>query len=107
MKKTIQLQQGDVWVESCDLPHDAVENKFASDIVTLAWGTATGHSHSITDATGIKVFTCGDRKFLLVEEPTTLKHQEHLPINVPAGTYEYGRVFQRDHLAGLTTAVAD
>lgn len=52
---------------------------------TVAKGEVTGHHHSFSTA---QCFGNTGPEVCVVEEPDTLTHQEHAPIEVPKGRYE-------------------
>lgn len=78
----------------------------------LAEGETTGHAHRITSvATGtldqIKMFKVGNETF--VEAPVSFQvtHEEHLPIDVPAGLYRIDITKEYDHFSEEIREVAD
>jgi hypothetical protein len=60
----------------------------------VAYGEATGHKHAVALRPGVEVFECGDDLFVSVSDAgigihgTVVTHDEHLPINLPAGNYQ-------------------
>lgn len=72
--------------------------------IVLAYGEVTGHSHAIADA-GVKFIQVGAERFLTSDKPFTVKHQEHAPISVPAGTFKVVR--QREYSPESIRIVAD
>jgi hypothetical protein len=72
--------------------------------IILARGEKTGHTHTI-DARVADLFNWGkdevdyppssgkiqDAAVLVVSEPTTVEHQEHPPLDLPAGAYRVVR----------------
>jgi len=86
--KTVQLRQGDVFVESIkSIPAGAKRQENKGKII-LAWGEATGHHHSIevTEATESFVDEAG-MLYLALKEDTVLTHQEHSEIGISKGFY--------------------
>ncbi|MGI4869701.1 MAG: hypothetical protein ACRYFX_00830 [Janthinobacterium lividum] len=61
--------------------------------LVLAHGEHTGHTHRIREAGAASLYVHGRELYLLVSAPTaTLVHEEHRPIELPAGVY---RVWQQ------------
>jgi hypothetical protein len=101
------LRQGDVLL----VPADAISSDDAelvwvtADRHVLAEGEATGHAHVVTGkrlrlGTWESVRRWGIREqgtVLVIDggEAAKLEHEEHLPIEVPPGTYEVRR--QREY----------
>lgn len=78
--------------------------------LTLAWGEATGHHHTITvpkieDMDAVKLPDGG--WLLTLRSEGTLVHQEHKPIIVPAGTYRIGHEREKDWFALSVRKVVD
>jgi hypothetical protein len=97
-----QARQGDVFVEQVDyIPADA---KPIDGPIILAHGEATGHAHTVSNRVA-KYFSCGDDRYLLVEEPAIVEHQEHAPITLMPGTYRVRQ--QREYSPLETRNVAD
>jgi len=107
------VRQGDVVVRPCA---DAVRSGQAvSDAgrVILAYGEVTGHAHEVVDAQpGNEVlppaalFEQPDgRRFLFVDRPCLLCHQEHGPIALAPGSYEVVR--QREYSPEAIRNVTD
>jgi len=100
-----QLQQGDVWIEKMELPEDAKAKEFDG---VLALGEATGHKHRLEDMEGVEMFeTSGGRTFIRLSKEKTLVHEEHKPITIPAGTFEWGQIQEYDHFLEEAKAVQD
>lgn len=90
-------RQGDVFlVQASGLPKGAREVEPENGRVVLAHGEVTGHHHSLP-AVGVKLWECTDSpdRYLEVEEPASLVHQEHAEIPLPIGTYRV--VQQREY----------
>lgn len=89
MKVDNVIRQGDVVL----IPINSVDLKQAEEIqpdkdrTILAYGEVTGHAHALP-ASCTKQFKIGSQEFLKVEKMSTLRHEEHDPIDVPAGLYE-------------------
>ena len=61
--------------------------------LVLAHGEHTGHTHRIREANAASFYVYGRELYLLVSAPTaTVVHEEHRPIELPAGVY---RVWQQ------------
>jgi hypothetical protein len=89
------LRQGDVLLRPVNrLPIHAQPAPDQRTARVLSTGR-NGHAHVLSNG---QVFTAvhdeGTRTFVQIEEPATLTHDEHGPIEVPAGTYEV--VLQRE-----------
>ena len=86
----MQIRQGDVLLVRADGPVDLAQaNKRPATQrrVVLAYGEATGHSHTLT-ATKSALYDLFDgREVVVVDQPDTLTHQEHAGIEVLPGTY--------------------
>jgi hypothetical protein len=69
----------------------------------LADGEMTGHAHRVTvavmerEADGVRLFT----------GPTTVTHEEHKPIALPARKFESVRITEFDHIASMERTVRD
>jgi hypothetical protein len=91
----IWYQQGDVLIKPVDeIPEKAsvIEGR------VLAEGEATGHKHLATDA-GVKLFMFEGKMYMRVPRKTEIAHEEHKPIDIPAGDYTIGIVREYDHFA--------
>ena len=69
---------------------------------TLAEGEAHGHYHRVTVA--VMEREDGVREF---EGETTVTHEEHKPITLPARKWNSDRVLETDHIAELERRVVD
>ncbi|GGQ94191.1 hypothetical protein [Deinococcus ruber] len=54
----------------------------------LAYGEVTGHSHRIREVQHTQLYTAGDELYLALSAPSTLIHEEHATIPLPAGFYK-------------------
>jgi hypothetical protein len=72
----------------------------------LAHGEATGHKHEALEGT---LYADDDGNLFLVADPetTTVRHEEHKPVKVPAVNNEVGRVQEYDHFAEEARSVQD
>lgn len=104
MQKT--YRQGDVLVQLVgQLPSELKDVPRDNGRIVLAYGEVTGHAHAITNR--IARFyenTTGDR-FLKLDKPAALTHEEHGTINLPAGNYRVIR--QREYSPEAIRNVAD
>lgn len=78
--------------------------------LTLALGEATGHHHTIyvpkiEDMDAVKTLDGG--WLLTLRTDGVLKHQEHLPVTVPAGTYRIGHEREYDWFSLAVQRVID
>ena len=78
------------------------------DTKILAEGEATGHQHRLTSKT-VQVFRddANQQKYLSLEEPTQLVHEEHKPITIEKGTYVVIQEREFDPFADYIRRVAD
>ncbi len=97
-------RQGDVLLLPTRVPASAQELPVERGPLVLAGGERTGHSHSI-DAACARLLAYRERRFIRVEQPTCLTHQEHSPIPIPPGEYEVIR--QVEYSPFLVRRVAD
>jgi len=101
-----QYRQGDVLIVKARKPCGelrAVEPE--NGRVILAYGEATGHSHSVAADAAQLLEAPNGRRYLLVTQPTELVHQEHGHIRLGAGYYEVVR--QREYSPEAIRNVAD
>lgn len=88
-----QFRQGDVFIEATSGIDESKLKKVNPDNkrVILAYGEVTGHAHAIdfNDAVLFEVpGTVPPRRMLKVTKETTLRHEEHGPIQLPTGWFE-------------------
>ena len=62
----------------------------------LAEGELTGHFHAPTARTA-QVYEVKGKRFMSAPRGTSIEHQEHKPIEVPAGEYEVRIVREYSH----------
>ena len=72
----------------------------------LAYGEVTGHMHVLVSGTDVWEDETGVKKFT-IEQPDTVRHEEHKPVELPAGEYLSDTVLERDHFADETRRVQD
>lgn len=110
MKKQIVFQQGDVvMIQINKIPSDL--EKVKADV--LQEGEATGHAHRL-HGDGFEIYAPKgpynndtQRKHLRLVKPTSLKHEEHKEIKLPAGDYEVRIVREYSHFDEEARRVAD
>jgi hypothetical protein len=105
-------RQGDVLIQKVnEKPADAEKMARTDGLVILAYGEATGHHHSfgsrLVNMYAVKdEFSSRGSGWLTVGgQGAVLRHQEHGPIKIPAGTYRV--IKQREYIAGRIVNVAD
>ena len=96
-----QIQHGDVlFKEVKELPKGA--KKLNTNVV--AEGEVTGHSHTIERASILEL----DRiMYVDVTDVATITHQEHLPLTIPKGVWQIGRVQEYDYIEEQARRVVD
>ena len=100
------FQHGDVILTKVnELPTGATQ-KQSGDSVVIAYGEATGHTHTATTA-DVEIYVMGDLEFLVCPSEAKIAHQEHSVAMLPAGIYRIGRVTEFDHFAEEARAVVD
>jgi hypothetical protein len=107
--KNVTYRQGDVFirkVQAREIPADFSKEKLDKGRVVLAYGEVTGHAHAIHDSAALWR-KAGDVAFGLLEvtKKTTLRHEEHAPIQLDPGMYEVVR--QREYTPEEIRFVAD
>lgn len=100
-------RQGDVLVERIRERKDVgVAVARERGAIVLAHGEATGHAHRIDDPDAV-LFEVPSRpaRHLRLVRPSALLHEEHAPIELPAGLYKVRR--QREYSPERIRTVAD
>ena len=94
------FRQGDVLVIGIEAPPPgAIKTDRQGRRIVLAWGEVTGHAHAVADL-HVEAFERDGQMFLRVpDEPATLRHEEHDPIELPPGAYEVRR--QREYVPAV------
>lgn len=72
----------------------------------VAYGEATGHAHKLFGDFDLREDDKGDRYFV-TGNVITLKHQEHRPVELPAGKYKIGIQREYDHFSKMVRRVVD
>ena len=108
MRKTNlqQFRQGDVLITT-------VGDSEAGDVVpadngriVLAYGEVTGHAHALpADAGMLAMLADTDDRLLTLTRREMLRHEEHAPIQLPAGQLRI--TVQREWQYGRSRQVAD
>lgn len=95
-----QYRQGDVFLLQVEqLPMEAKkENR--SDRIVLAYGEATGHTHSVSTLDA-QLYNSQDQDYLVVGGMAQLVHEEHKTIALPAGVYKVVRQKEYEPDGGL------
>lgn len=105
MKKQMkQYQQGDVLFTKVQKVNGQVRQRGGR--IVLAEGEATNHFHVVEDDDATLIAE-GERMLLSLGKAATITHEEHKPIELPAGTYEVGRVKEWDYLEQMERTVVD
>ena len=113
---TKYYQQGDVLIKQISkLPDDA--KPLPTKVLQL--GEATGHKHQFDGNAAVSVYvdpafagqdmsiTPDEGKFLVVEAPAELYHEEHNPITIPPGVYQIDIVRTFDYETMEMSRVVD
>ena len=95
-------QQGEVILEQLSARPKGLR-KIATKV--LVRGKSTSNEHKVVGAGA--VFKLADNLFLNVTGKCTLRHPEHLPIELPKGWYAIKLVREYDHFAEEARAVED
>ena len=102
------LQQGDVIIEKCEsMPQDAKSVPAKERGYVLAEGEATGHAHVIDKVADIEFVEKDGMFYIKNEKPVTVKHEEHRPITIPAGTWKVRGIREYDHFQEESRRVVD
>ena len=107
-----KVTQGDVLLRRVRIPKAA--EKFEQTDRTLAYGEATGHSHTLTGGE-VEFLKWQGKTYLRVLKECTLEHLknfktptgEHNPIVFPPGEYQYGGTKAYDYFKEETRRVVD
>lgn len=119
MKKQFVVRQGDILLVRVHCaPQGLVRQPTKTGSVTVGYGEVTGHHHTIQDAVwmvapgvltyDLHQFALGNGTmpvFVVIDEPTTLTHQEHAPIALDAGVWQVLR--QRTYTPERVISVRD
>jgi len=100
-----QKAQGDVLLTLVDGKPEGA--KLSKEKRTLALGEATGHHHSFDRDVEVYEIDGDPRKWVCLEEPSMLKHQEHGEVTFDPGWYVYDPQVEVDPFTGLSRRVLD
>lgn len=102
-------RHGDVLLERIEAIPDAHFSEKTNDEKAgiVQRGESTGHAHVIEDMTGVELFSSWRERFLRAEKEFTLKHEEHKPLTLPAGTYRIRIAQEFDYLRHAARMVVD
>lgn len=106
-----QFRQGDVFIEQIEETGGSGEPiQPDSGRVVLEYGEVTGHAHAIYEPQHVQFYRpepVKDRtvRHLRALQPVKLLHEEHAPIELPAGLYRITR--QREYHPEEIRYVAD
>lgn len=99
-------QQGDVLLFPVNkIPVSAKRENRKERGYVLAEGESTGHAHVIDSE--IEFYRDGDQLYFRAKSEVIVKHEEHNPVTVPAGTYRIGIVQEYDYDAEAAKNVID
>lgn len=103
---SVHYRQGDVLVERVErLPDGLKPVEREQGRVVLAHGEVTGHAHAIKNRIAKFFGTEKGERFLSLEKPCDLVHEEHSTIALPAGNYRVS--IQREYTPEAIRNVAD
>lgn len=101
-------RQGDVLLIKIEaLPNDVSGVDLDNGRIVLAYGEVTGHAHAITVGAvpQARLWSADAERFLQALSTVSLCHEEHAPIELPAGVYQV--VIQREYSPEEIRKVAD
>jgi len=99
-KKTNQYRQGDVLITAAGALEAGDVVPADNGRIVLAYGEVTGHAHALpADAGTLAMLADTDDRLLRLTRQEMLRHEEHAPIQLPAGQlritvqreWQYGR----------------
>ncbi len=101
-------QQGDVIIEPVEsLPDNGTAVPPKPRGYVLAEGEVTGHAHVIDRVADLEFVEKDGMFYLCNKKPVTVRHEEHKPITLPAGTWRVRGVREYDHFAEEARRVID
>jgi hypothetical protein len=105
MQKPFMVRQGDVLLVQVEaIPPTAIEQPRDAGRVILAYGEVTGHAHAICEPDVIKLAD-GIAEYLNAPTGACIRHEEHAPLDVPAGKFRI--VHQVEYTPAAIRRVAD
>ena len=106
MKKALcYAQQGDVIARRLSEMPKGERKIISKGRCVLAHGES-GHSHVIEDDEA-ELIQIGERMLLTLGKEATVEHEEHGAITLAPGTWEIGRVVEKDWFADMVRQVRD
>lgn len=100
-------QQGDVLISAVkDFPKGS-EVSIKKNMYVIAEGETTGHLHGIPVEDGVDVCVLDDKVFMKNDHSVTIHHDEHAPIEIPEGVWQFDIVQEYDHFLEETRKVQD
>ena len=78
-------RHGDISLHQVNAAPEAEEKQQCEKYI-LAYGEATGHHHQLQGCCAL--LALNGRRWITVDEPTELTHQEHHTLTILPGTYE-------------------
>ena len=100
-----QKAQGDILFTPVDGKPEGA--KLTKEKRTIALGEATGHHHSFTRDVDVYEVDGDPRKWICLEEESTIDHQEHGAITFAPGWYVVDYQVEADPFTGMSRRVAD
>ncbi len=70
----------------------------------LAYGEVTGHAHTVEEKT-VAMFGDEANRVIVAAKPWVIEHQEHAPVELPAGTFRV--IYQREYTPAAIRRVVD
>jgi hypothetical protein len=94
---SLQYRQGDIWIESAKFSPKGQTKRIETGIV--AYGELTGHSHKIVSPHVELLVDEAGKIWARSSVPFKMEHDEHGPIDFPAGEYCISRQREYDPLS--------
>ena len=99
-------QQGDVLLRKAKLPKGKYKVvPLDNGRIVVAYGEVTGHTHSLKSGE-LREYEDGSR-FLVLDGPETITHDEHGAFTIDGGSWELGGVREHDYLNQMVVKVRD
>jgi hypothetical protein len=103
---TTILRHGDVCLIPCDLPESA-KLEFTGTEFVVQEGEQTGHCHRLKSPSKFKVFTSNNVRYVQIEAPSTISHEEHKELVVSPGVYRQDQEIEKDWFSLSVRQVID
>lgn len=100
----MQVRHGDVLIDQVDTDVDGQAIPREGGKIILAHGEVTGHAHAIAQR-AVRFVEVESERYLSSTNPFVVRHEEHAPIKLPAGTFKVVR--QREYSPEAIRNVAD